>query len=280
MKKIIFLILIFASAFDSNAQSLKNLNNNINRILGQMDSAKNMNSGSKFDSLQEINNRLAQSIVEFADAAPDFIAQNIKDTAFVLNSFHNNLSDDRKVKIVSWDDESGGTLRNYNYIVFWNSAGKLNHKTFVSNIEGTDTSKIYYTSIDSIVHIKQNDENDLYFVMGGTLSRPYYNQQIFCYKINKAGEFTNDAPIFKVGNKMLSSIDVDCPSYFNDKESMHVYYTLMHFNNDKHTLYVPIFPDLENDDEKETERRDTLGSRKFHYFLYQFDGTNFVYKKK
>lgn len=280
MNKIVFFILVFAVAIKGNGQSNMVLNDNINKIYGQFDSVKYYNTDARFDSLKEINARLAQSIIAFAYATPNFIEQDIEDTTFAVNDCFNVLSDDKNMRVVFWDDNSGGSLRVYDYIVFWKAAGKLHHKKFVSTNEDMDQSKIYFTYLDSISHIKQNDGSDLYLVMGGTLSRPYYNQRIFCYKIDVNGQFINDASVFKTGNKMLSSIDVNCPSYFDDGKSMLNFYALMHLSKDKNNLYVPIFPDLDSEDEKKAERADTKGSRKFHYFLYQFDGTKFVYKKK
>ncbi len=276
---LLILVYCFAVIF-ANAQSANELNNKISKTVAQIDSIRNADSDSKSESILGANKQLAQNIIAYAEATPGFIAQNVKGNPLNTDFFFSTISEDKKLRIVWWDDQGGGTTRNYDYIVFWNAGGKFNHKTFVSNIEGTDAAHIYYTYIDSVIHLKQQSGDDLYFVMGATSDGRFsYNQHIFCYKITASGEFTNDALVFKAGSKMLSQIDVDCPSYHDENGDVG-FYQLLHFSKDKQVLYVPIFPDWQSQREKDTERADTTGTRKFSYFNYQFDGTNFVYTHK
>lgn len=272
---------ILVASLHLDAQSTKHLNQNITDNVQKLEAVQNMDASDKYDSIRSLNQQLASSIIAFAEATPDFTSRDISDTNFTVNTFYNNVADDGHFRIVYWDDAGGGSLRNYNYIVFWDHSGKLQHKTYVASVEQADNAAIFYTYIDSVVHIKQNNGNDLYFIMGGTFSRPYfYNQHIFGYAVDSKGAMISEPPLFKAGNKVLTSIGVDCPYYMNQELNGPSFYTLMHFSKDKTSLLVPIFPDVDDATEMQRQRSDTMGSRKFNYFQYNFNGEQFVFEKK
>ncbi len=280
MKRIFFLATLSSMAIFAKAQSVEKLKTSVHSGFGRLDSAEQLESDSKYDSIGNANSELAKTIVTYAETTPNFLQKTSTDG----DPFSSVTSDDKKLKIVYWDDAEGGSVRLYDYIVFWEKDNKLSHSIILLQ-EQEDNHESYINNIyvDSIVHLKQSNRSDLYFIMGGTLSRPEYWQTIFCYKISSAGELTTDAPVFKTNNKTLSLINVNCVSHdYNDATGTHIksFYDLLHFSNDKRTLYVPIFPDKnKSEKEQEAEDEDTSGNRKFSYFRYLFDGTNFVFKK-
>lgn len=186
------------------------------------------------------------------------------------NSVSTITSEDNKLEIVSWQD-GGGTIGSYQYIVFWQVGNKIKHKV---------TSDINFLAFDievnNVHHIRRRNGNDLYFCIseGGELNN--YGMNIRCLEIDKAGNLNTNIPVFKVGAKVLSNINIrnyNDYSYSNVSSSSKA--NEIHFGADGKTLYVPIISDKwskTDDDEK--------AIYVLHHLVYQFDGTNFVYKKK
>jgi hypothetical protein len=276
MKKYLILALTSLSIAAVRAQSIDDLKNNIKRSAAKLEAFKSnhSNDDDRLASIDAANAAYASDIIALANHWPDFL----KDSS----SLYHLISSDNKFGFVFWDDGKGGTVRNFDYIFFWKSKGKTLYKKFLTDSKNDNNNATFSNVyLDSLCHVKQNNGEDLYFLTGGTLSPPdYYTQSISCYKINSNVELITDANVFKVKNKLLSSISVECPHYFIDSIGMRGFYSLIHFSGDKKTLYIPIFPDSNSTTEKEAELKDTTGNRKFDFFIYKFDGTNFVYTKK
>lgn len=274
MKKYLFLTLIFSTfTLSSIAQSTEELNRKINELSVKIDAAIKSGNPDVYENLiPELNQSLINNLVILATKSPDFMQKSSLTTGkggknefiFISNS------KDQKFKIFSWSD-GAGTIGSYQYVAFWKAGNKIKHKISTEGEPFLDPSDY----IRDIYHSRRTNGNDLYFCITEAGDRNNYGMDIQCFEVDKSGNLKANIPVFKAGAKTLSSISI---KNYNDYKYSNVSgqkTNVIHFSADGKTLYVPIISSnwtKSGDDGK--------ASYVLHYFVYQFDGANFVYKKK
>ena len=277
MKKYLFLTLI-CSIFTlyTTAQSTQELSRKISALSIKIDAAIQSGNPDVYETLiPELNHNLIDNLIVLAARSPDFMQKDYLTTGEESNSKKNkfvfiNNSKDQKFKLVSWSD-GGGTIGSYQYVAFWKTGNKIKHKVSTEGDPFLDPGD----DVADIYHSRRTNGNDLYFCITEAGERNNYGMDIQCFEIDKSGNLKANIPVFKAGAKSLSRISI---KNYNDYKYSNVSgqkSNVIHFSADGNTLYVPIISSdwaKSGDDEKATYV--------LHYFIYQFDGTNFVYKKK
>ncbi len=156
-------------------------------------------SDDKNDLNDSLFTKFGSEFTRFIENNPGTLEYTFKAIAEILTI---STSDDNNLRIYSWDDGTGGTMRFYNQIIQFKSGGKVHTfipKRLKEGDPGEYCSKIY--------HINANSKNFYFPINNSKGSSKDLAQSISCYTIenNKLSDTTR---IFKTRTKFLKRIEV------------------------------------------------------------------------
>lgn len=162
-------------------------------------------------------------------------------------------STDKKLRIYSWDNNSGGTMRFFDQIVQYNANGKIK-----SNLKVTEEDAQSF--ISRIYSVRTAKKETIYLTINNSIySTKDAVQSVFAYKITN--DKLNLVSIFKTKKKMLSSIHCEF-DFFSVVERPERPLELITFKNN--ILNIPLI------NEKGTVTNKNL--------IYKWNGINFKYE--
>lgn len=155
---------------------------------------------SKFEKKQELSDTFSKLFYKK-------ISENTETLIYDFNALKEQTnikvatSTDKKFRVYSWDNNSGGTMRFFNQIVqFTSTNGTITHLNLNSDDSQAFISKIYSL---------QNEKNEtIYFQISNTISSTKdVGQSIDAYKIDTSELIPTD--VFNTGKKQTNYIRVD-----------------------------------------------------------------------
>lgn len=202
--------------------------------------------------LEKWNKDLLRNLYLYAFDTPDFLNKSFPEWA--ANGIRVLTSEDKKIRIVFWNKHTGGMLRDYESLVFWNyDSAKLN---------GREIEEAAHSSFSAIETVHKDGGEPIYLVVGMVhASNRNMVNYIRAYQVNEYGVLDNHVKLFRRSGKKSNSIAIELnrvPITSSKK--------LIHFNARKNTLYIPVV-----DDKGMVRPR--------HYQVYKFDGEMFVLRK-
>lgn len=206
--------------------------------------------GTNEDQLNGWNTQLEDKIFKYVLKDADFLQHDFP--LWTKNGIEVITSADKKLRIVFWNAQTGGTLRDYNTLIFWKGTKK---------VEGKVVSDADNSSFSSLNLFRKQDGSIFYLAQGmAHASNRDKIDFIRGYKIN--GNAINEQyKAFKTPKKSLHEISSEL-----DMGSVTTANNMIHYSNDKKTLYIPVV--------------NAQGEVKPDYYLiYKFDGNNFNFRK-
>lgn len=160
---------------------------------------------------------------------------------------------DKKLRVYSWDNNLGGTMRFYNQIYQFNAFGNM----IVNESLATNDSQAFFSKIYSVQ--TKNNETIYLVISNSILSSKYSVQHINAYKI--ATENLQNVSVFKTKSKNLSQISVEY-DFFSVVDRPERPVELITLNNN--TLKIALVDDNQNVTSKN--------------LIYEWNGDAFIYK--
>ncbi len=215
----------------------------------------------KKDSLARWNGALIQHLESYAARTPAFLEKTYQD--WQDNRLYMITAEDKKFRIVYWDEGWDGSIRQYCAVAFWQSGSQVKSQSLTEEIQPN-----YYLS--SVHHFHRQNGGDVYILIGSSGDRFAQSGFVKAFCVENNGKLDTGARIFKTATKQLNEItaDVNLANYQVQSDE-----DLIHFgkNSDSNNLYIPLTSN------KPKEPGEQLPLR---YLTYQFDGNYFVYRKK
>ena len=256
MQKQLLLLFVTLITFGTlNAQTIKEtktLNAADQEIIKLSQQILNYNQTGNPDdnSLSAWNDQLSAKILEYGLKNPAFMQQNFP--LWRNNGIELVSSADKNIRIVSWNAQTGGTLRDYTTLIFWKGTTGLKGKV-VDYLENSSVAQIKafkkadgttFYLLRGMVHASNRDKVD--FIQGLQL---------------KGNVLNNKYEAFKTPKKKLAeiSVELDMGSVTSDND-------FIHFSKDNKTLLIPVANDKQE-------------IKKNYFLIYQFDGNDFVFQK-
>lgn len=169
------------------------------------------------------------------------------------NALKMATSADKKLRIYSWDNNSGGTMRFFNQMYQFNANGNITvNESLASNDAQAYFSKIYTVQ-------NKNNESIYLVISNSILSSKYSIQHINAYKIGS--ENLQSAAVFKTKTNTLDKISVEY-DFFSVVDRPERPVELITFENN--TLKIALIDDKQNVTNKN--------------LIYEWNGDVFVYK--
>lgn len=169
------------------------------------------------------------------------------------NALKMATSADKKLRVYSWDNNSGGTMRFFNQIYQFNANGNITvNESLASNDAQAYFSKIYTVQ-------NKNNESIYLVISNSILSSKYSVQHINAYKIGS--ENLQSAAVFKTKTNTLDKISVEY-DFFSVVDRPERPVELITFENN--TLKIALVDDKQNVTSKN--------------LIYEWNGDVFVYK--
>lgn len=255
MKKQILLLLTILITLGSLKAQVSKENKTLNtadqEIIKLSKQISGYNSTTEDDNkLSQWNDELVTKILQYGIKDPDFMQKKFplwNNTGIGIFT-----SADKNLRIVSWNAQTSGTLREYNTLVFWKST---------KGIKGEVMNDAENSSFSTIEGFTKKDGTTFYLA-SGMAHASNRDKTDFIRALQIKGVVLNDKyEAFKTPRKKFSQIaaHIDMGSVNTDND-------LIHFGKDKNTLLIPVVNDQ--------------GEVKKNYFLiYQFDGNDFVFQK-
>ncbi|KAA5535447.1 hypothetical protein [Paenimyroides baculatum] len=222
---------------------LLKIHNNISNSMGNM----------RNDSL------LASSSQQFSDSLSYLIKNNNSTLNYPFeklqkeNALKMATSADKKLRVYSWDNNSGGTMRFFNQIYQFDANGNIT----VNESLASNDSQAYFSKIYTV----QNKSNEsIYLVISNSiLSSKYSVQHINAYKIGT--ENLQSAAVFKTKTNTLDKISVEY-DFFSVVDRPERPVELITLENN--TLKISLVDDKQNVTSKN--------------LIYEWNGDVFIYK--
>ena len=232
-------------AVDLSAEETKllKIHNDISNAMGNM----------RNDSL------LALSSQQFTDSLTYLIKNNNSTLNYPFeklqkeNALKMATSADKKLKVYSWDNNSGGTMRFFNQIYQFDANGNI---TVNASLASND-SQAYFSKIYTVQN--KNNESIYLVISNSILSNKYSVQHINAYKIG--AENLQSAAVFKTKTNTLDKISVEY-DFFSVVDRPERPVELITFENN--TLKIALIDDKQNVTRKN--------------LIYEWNGEVFVYK--
>jgi len=117
------------------------------------------------------------------------------------NALKMTTSEDKKLRVYSWDNNSGGTMRFFNQIYQFNANGNIT----VNESLASNDSQAYFSKIYTVQN--KNNESIYLVISNSILSSKYSVQHINAYKIGT--ENLQSADVFKTKTNTLDKISVE-----------------------------------------------------------------------
>lgn len=169
------------------------------------------------------------------------------------NALKMATSADKKLRVYSWDNNSGGTMRFFNQMYQFNANGNITvNESLASNDAQAYFSKIYTVQ-------NKNNESIYLVISNSILSSKYSVQHINAYKIGS--ENLQSAAVFKTKTNTLDKISVEY-DFFSVVDRPERPVELITFENN--TLKIALVDDKQNVTSKN--------------LIYEWNGDVFVYK--
>lgn len=169
------------------------------------------------------------------------------------NALKMATSADKKLRVYSWDNNSGGTMRFFNQMYQFNANGNITvNESLASNDAQAYFSKIYTVQ-------NKNNESIYLVISNSILSSKYSVQYINAYKIGS--ENLQSAAVFKTKTNTLDKISVEY-DFFSVVDRPERPVELITFENN--TLKIALVDDKQNVTSKN--------------LIYEWNGDVFVYK--
>lgn len=249
MKNYLIIILLFVMAIPfSHAQTgnKEQLNKQILKLSKQISAS----SSEDYDKLAVLNDDLADQINQYIQLTPDFLQKDFP--AWSENGIYMTTSADKKLRIVFWNMQTGGTMREYQDMICWQTAKGA--KSSMMN-EGGSAS---YSVIDAF----KKQDGGTFYIANGMVHGSNRDKENFIQAYAIDGMNLNDkAEVFKTPKKRLNyiSLALDMATVTTDDD-------FIHFSKDKKTLYLPA--------------ANAKGEVKKGVFLvYKYDGNGFVFQQ-
>lgn len=223
MKKI-FPLFILLTPFIVFAQSESSIEN---RLLKSFSKIAQYNSDDvHYDSLQAFNDRFADLLIGTLNKYPQTIHysfKKLKDAGLNITT-----SEDRKMRIYSWDDMQGGTMRFVNN-VYQTQSGKAqmirskNGDGFINSIDILKTSNTTYYLVS-----KMHKGSSALFL-----------QTMDIYKIDAKGNLIA-APIIKTSSRITNTLSCEVDYSARVNRSIDFIETAIVFVADKKEMHLPL----------------------------------------
>ena len=169
------------------------------------------------------------------------------------NALKMATSADKKLRVYSWDNNSGGTMRFFNQMYQFNANGNITvNESLASNDAQAYFSKIYTVQ-------NKNNESIYLVISNSILSSKYSVQHINAYKIGS--ENLQSAAVFKTKTNTLEHIHVEF-DFFSVVDRPERPVELITFENN--TLKIALVDDKQNVTSKN--------------LIYEWNGDVFAYK--
>ncbi len=117
------------------------------------------------------------------------------------NALQIATSEDKKLRVYSWDNNSGGSMRFFNQIYQFDANGNI----MVNESLASNDSQAYFSKIYTVQN--KNNESIYLVISNSILSSKHSVQHINAYKIGT--ENLQNAAVFKTKKETLSSISVE-----------------------------------------------------------------------
>lgn len=222
--------------------------------------------------LLKINNQLIKALsnlrndslvslysIQFSDSLIHLITNNDSTLNYSFkklqkeNALNVITSLDKKLRVYSWDNNSGGTMRFFNQIFQYDTNGK----TKVDIRLATEDPQSFFSKI---FNVQTTNNETVYLVISNSiLSNKYSIQHIHAYKI--IDEILQSAPVFKTKTNTLNKISVEY-DFFSvvDRPERPVELITL----DQNILKIP----LVNENQKVLNK----------HLIYEWNGQYFIYK--
>ncbi len=169
------------------------------------------------------------------------------------NALKMATSADKKLRVYSWDNNSGGSMRFFNQIYQFDADGNITvNASLASNDSQAFFSKIYTVQ-------NKNNESIYLVISNSILSSKYSVQHINAYKIGT--ENLHNAAVFKTKNNTLDKISVEY-DFFSVVDRPERPVEIITFVNN--TLKIALVDDKQNVTSKN--------------LIYEWNGDVFLYK--
>lgn len=217
MKTCIIISFVIFSITISYAQDYQKIEN---QIYDEFNKLQSFGIGDSFDKIDAQNQKITELLLNVFKKYPQSINYPFEKLGDLFLSI--TESENKKLRIFSWDDMTGGTGRtNINLYQYsfknQNCFGIINHSG----------------NIENIYNIYSNKNKDLYLVLSsGKLSNPLRGICAFSIDISSDCITRTDLEIFKTSKKSISKINLSYSTFENDDEANFIF--------EKDILSVPI----------------------------------------
>ncbi len=202
---------------------------------------------------------LAISSKQFTDSLTYLIKNNNSTLNYPFeklqkeNALKMVTSADKKLRVYSWDNNSGGTMRFFNQMYQFNANGNI----MVNESLASNDSQAYFSKIYTVQN--KNNESIYLVISNSILSSKYSVQHINAYKIDSKN--LQNAAVFKTKTNTLDKISVEY-DFFSVVDRPERPVELITFENN--TLKIALVDDKQNVTSKN--------------LIYEWNGDVFVYK--
>ena len=160
---------------------------------------------------------------------------------------------DKKIRIYSWDNNTGGSMRFFDQIIQFENKGEINTELKIAD---EDTMSF----VSKIYTIENSKKNSIYLTINNAIySSKYVSQSIFAYEIDN--KHLKPVEIFKTKKQSLSSISCEF-DFFSVVDRPERPLELITIKNN--ILYIPLI----NEEGIVTNKN----------LYYKWNGLNFIYE--
>lgn len=273
MKKTYYLLLtLLVFACNKKTDETKTTTNSSTEINQSVEKTDTIDLSAKENKLLKIHNDisvamgnvrndslLAISSKQFTDSLTYLIKNNNSTLNYPFeklqkeNALKMATSADKKLRVYSWDNNSGGTMRFFNQMYQFNANGNIT----VNESLASNDSQAYFSKIYTVQN--KNNESIYLVISNSILSSKYSVQHINAYKIGT--ENLQNAAVFKTKTNTLDKISVEY-DFFSVVDRPERPVELITLENN--TLKIALVDDKQNVTSKN--------------LIYEWNGNVFVYK--
>lgn len=273
MKKTYYLLLtLLVFACNKKTDETKTTTNSSTEINQSVEKTDTIDLSAKENKLLKIHNDisvamgnvrndslLAISSKQFTDSLTYLIKNNNSTLNYPFeklqkeNALKMATSADKKLRVYSWDNNSGGTMRFFNQMYQFNANGNIT----VNESLASNDSQAYFSKIYTVQN--RNNESIYLVISNSILSSKYSVQHINAYKIGT--ENLQNAAVFKTKTNTLDKISVEY-DFFSVVDRPERPVELITFENN--TLKIALVDDEQNVTSKN--------------LIYEWNGDVFLYK--
>jgi hypothetical protein len=171
------------------------------------------------------------------------------------NKMQIKKSADGKLKIYTWDDQSGGTMRFFKTIYQYKNGSGINVE--IENLEEGDAGnfivKIHQIVINKVTHYLP--------IFSGTYSNKDMNQTVCAFTI-KEDKLIKQKPLFKSKTQLLTKISVNY-DFFSVMDHKERPIELIRYNDAQKKLLIPVV-----NDEGKVSKKNLIYELKGDYLQY------------